>query len=165
MIEVKNKKIGGYTYHVQQFGARKGMRVGVRLMKMVGGAAGEAMKNNADFDMKTVGSMVANFADIVTEKDFDYLCDAFMSNTLVSGGEYGGQIKLNQEGIIDLHFAGNYPDMMKWLLFCIEVNFGSFLGEAGLLKKVIVRPDSAKSNGESQSKSPNISNQSGASGA
>lgn len=138
MRETKKKKIGDreYTYHVTQFGAREGGRVLVRLLKMVGGAVGEAVKGEAEhFDMTTVGKMIGNLADTVSEEDFDYLCDTFAKASEVSGGEYREPVLLTTDGVFDLHFAGAYVELGQWLLFAVEVNFGSFLGE-GFVEKL-----------------------------
>lgn len=184
MRETKAKEIGdrGYSYHVIQFGAREGGRVLVRLLKMLGGVAGTAIegatldeKEQAEtalvsIGMSTAGKMLSNFAETVSEDDFDYLIDKFAPTTSVSGGDFKGAVPLSTEGVFDLHFAGAYPELGQWLLFAIEVNFGSFLGEGGILQKAKamanVRPVSAaKAASASKSRSPNISATSGQSGA
>ena len=171
MRETKQKQIGtrGHTYHVTQFGARHGGRVLVRLLKMIGGAAGEAMKGDADgFDMRTVGGMVSNLAETVNEDDFDYLCDTFAKTTSI---ELDGKVvSLTTEGLFDLHFAGAYIELGQWLLFAVEVNFGGFLGEGGIVQRAkavaTAHQDSDGANAEpSQSTSPITSAVSGQSGA
>jgi hypothetical protein len=137
MRETKEKQIGerGFVYHVTQFGAREGGRVLVRLLKMVGGAAGAAVESEQDFDMRTVGKIVSNLAESVSEEDFDTLVATFMKTTDVSGGAYKTRAPLATDGLFDLHFAGAYGELGQWLMFAIEVNFGSFLGESGLVQK------------------------------
>lgn len=167
MRETKEKQIGsrGYRYHVIQFGAREGGRVLVRLLKMVGGAAGEAMAGGDDaldgFDLSTVGKMLGNLAETLSEDDFDYLVDKFAPATAVSGGAYKAPMPLNTEGVFDLHFAGAYQELGQWLLFAVEVNFGGFLGEGGIVRKAGEaardrRASSAKDE-PSPSQSPNVS--------
>jgi len=139
MRETKEKQIGdrGYVYHVTQFGAKEGGRVLVRLGKMIGSAAGEAIKRGgSDFDMATVGGMIANLAETVSEADFDFLCDTFAKASAVSGGEFRSPVSLTAEGVFDLHFAGAYPELGQWLLFAIEVNFGGFLAGSAIVQKV-----------------------------
>lgn len=178
MRETKQKQIGarGYTYHVTQFGAREGGRVIVRLLKMLGGALGSAVKaddaeNAVGFDVDAIGNVIANIAETVTEADFDFLVDTFAKCSSVSGGDYRAPAPLTTEGIFDLHFAGAYVELGEWLLFAIEVNFGSFLGESGLVRRASAatsaRPVSAARAGSepSKSRSPNISATSGRSGA
>jgi hypothetical protein len=54
------------------------------------------------------------------------LCEAFAKTTRVVTGT-------NQERVLgdifDDHFAGKYGAMIKWVIACLEVNFGSFLAE------------------------------------
>lgn len=167
MRETKSKQVGGrgYTYHVTQFGAREGGRVLVRLLKMIGGAAGEAMANDTEgFDMVVVGRMISNVAETVSEQDFDYLVDTFMKTTSVSGGTYGDrQVPLGTDGVFDLHFAGAYQELGQWLLFAIETNFGGFLGEGGLVEAArnVRQGSEANAPAKSVSRSPNTSATSG----
>jgi len=37
----------------------------------------------------------------------------------------------NLKDIFDAHFAGEYEELIGWLKFAIEVNFGSFFQKAG----------------------------------
>jgi len=136
MRETKQKQIGdrGYTYHVNQFGARHGGRVLVRLLKMIGGAAGDAMQGDdvAGFDAALVGKLVSNLAETAKEEDFDFLCDTFAKASQVSGGEFANPVPLSSDGLLDLHFAGCYKELGHWILFAVEVNFGNFLADAGI---------------------------------
>lgn len=138
MRETKTKTIGdrGYRYHVTQFGARHGMRVAIRLMKMIGGAAGAALAADEEgFDARVVGAIVANLAETVSEADFEFLCTEFGGATSISGGDFGErQAPLATEGLFDLHFAGQYVDLGAWLVFAVEVNFGGFLAVAAQAK-------------------------------
>lgn len=176
MRETKQKQIGsrGFTYHATQFGSRQGGRVLVRLLKMIGGAAGEAIKGEAEgekgLDMATVGAMVANLATTASEKDFDYLCDTFITATSVSREGSGVLLPLSDEGVFDLHFAGEYIELGQWLLFCIETNFGGFLGEGGIVQRIKAGATARRASqdpepAKSKSRSPNTSAQSGISGA
>lgn len=172
MRETKKKAIGdrGHVYHVTQFGARHGMRVAIRLAKMIGGAAGAALAADEEgFDAKVVGAIIANLAETVSEADFDFLCDEFGKATSVSGGEYGDRtIALDADGLFDLHFAGQYVELGSWLVFAVEVNFGGFLAVAAQAKGAAIdarpaSPQAVAPNGSS-SKSPNGSPTLGRSG-
>ena len=129
-IESRKKTIGAHTYTVEQFGAKEGGRVLVRIAKMLGGAVGEAasMADAASLGGKldVIGKVFSNFTDHVSEDDYDYLCDKFSPKTRVTGGDYGEkEPKLSD--YFDSHFAGAYWDMAQWLAFAFEVNYGSFL--------------------------------------
>lgn len=136
MRETKTKTIGsrGFTYHVVQFGAKEGGRVLVRLLKMVGSAAGGALAGDDEsaFTLEAIGRVISDLAESVSEADFDYLCDTFAKATSVSGGDFNGPVPLTTEGLFDIHFAGQYAEMASWLAFAIEANYGSFLPEGGL---------------------------------
>ncbi len=170
MRETKQKQIGDYTYAVTQFGAKQGGRVMIRLLKIVGGAAGEAMKGDNEFDMSTVGSMITNLAETLQEDDFDYLCETFAAASTVQGGEFPNPIPLTTEGVFDLHFAGKYLELGQWLLFAVDANFG-FLGENGIVERAkraaIARRGSAQVDeaNKSKSQSPNTLEPVGLSGA
>lgn len=115
MVETKEKDIQGTTYRVTQMDAVKGRKVVARLIKLLSGAA-----EGGD-------SALAKVFAAITEDDMDYFCDVFAANTDV--GYEGGKWP-NLKSIFGLHFAGKYGEMMEWLLFCVEVNFGNFLGAA-----------------------------------
>lgn len=170
MIDTKQKQIGarGHVYHVQQFGARQGGRILVRLMKTVAGAAGAAMGDAEEFDLATIGRTVGNLAESASEEDFDFLCESFVKVTKVEGGPYPGPLPLF--GVFDDHFAGEYQELGEWLLFGIEANYGGFLGEGGLIqrakqKAVELQASTAESKASVlPSTSPDISGKSGGSG-
>jgi len=158
MRKTKQKRIGGrgYVYHVTQFGAREGGHVLVRLLKILGGSVGEALQGATDFDMGVVGKVIANLATTVDEKDLDYLVDTFAKTTSVE--IEGKPVPLTAEGVLDVHFAGEYTELSQWLAFAVEANFGDFFGAAGILKaKASDLPVSAVSSadGSSPSISPN----------
>lgn len=134
MRETKQKTIGdrGHVYHVTQFGAREGGRVLVRLLKMAGGAIGEAMQGADDLDLSVAGKVIANLAETVSEADYDYLVDTFAKTSAVDID--GKTIPLHTEGVLDVHFAGSYVELGQWIAFAIEVNFGNFFGAAGIAK-------------------------------
>ena len=46
--------------------------------------------------------------------------------------EGAGQVALDK--VFDLHFAGDYESLLRWLAFSVEVNFGPLL--AGLRGRV-----------------------------
>lgn len=120
--------IDGFTYKVTQLGAKEGRRVFARLVSTLGGAVGALAKevtgegNGAD-----AAQGVASFADRITPETLDFFCDVFAPYTLVCNGP--SELPMSKE--FDDHFAGRYAQMVQWLVFCIEVNFGSFLKGLG----------------------------------
>ena len=157
MRETKQKQIGerGHIYHVTQFGARHGGRVLVRLLKMAGGAIGEALQGADDLDMSVAGKVIANLADTVSEGDYDYLIDTFAK---VSAVEIEGKpVPLHNEGVLDVHFAGAYVELGQWLAFAIEVNFGNFFDAAGIVKAKAASGRPASASVAQAEASPSIS--------
>lgn len=125
-IETKSKQIGKHTYYVEQFGAKQGGRVLVRVAKMLGTAIGGAVEAGERLDAAVIGKTLSGFTEHLTEADYDYLCDSFSPKTRVSGGDYGEK-KPKLADYFDSHFAGEFWEMGQWLAFCFEVNYGSFL--------------------------------------
>lgn len=125
--------IDGFTYKVTQLGAKEGRRVFARLVSTLGGAVGALAKEvmNAS-EGKQEGGVdaaqgVASFADRITPETLDFFCDTFSTYTLICHG--ATEQPMARE--FDDHFAGRYAQMVQWLIFCIEVNFGSFLKGLG----------------------------------
>lgn len=112
MIESKTKTIGNHDYRVTQLGALKGRKVLTRLFKVIGPVVAAAVSG---------GQNLAHALDGVDEDTVEYLCDAFAARTEVDG------VALDK--VFEIHFAGNYAEMVKWLAFCVEFNFASFLDE------------------------------------
>lgn len=123
-LESKTKSINGVEYTVTQLGAKEGRRLLTRLLKVAGPALGEAAKAGG------VGSALEKIALNLNPDDIDYFCETLERTTTVRQGERNPRLS----DISDLHFAGNYGDEAKWLVFAMEVNFGSFLALAGDLK-------------------------------
>jgi len=129
-IETKSKVIGEHTYRVEQFGAKAGGRMLVRLAKMLGVAVGGAVEAGEKLDAVVLGKTITGLTESITEEDYGYLCDAFSEKTRVTGGLYGSkEPKLSD--FFDDHFAGNYVELSQWLAFCLEANYGSFLAVVG----------------------------------
>jgi hypothetical protein len=128
MISPKSSRIGAYTYTVTPLTAIPGRRAFVRLAKAVGPALGAAAGVKEGDD----AGMFAAFAGLVahlSEDDVDYFCDLFAANTTVKMGDKEPSLA----DIFDVHFAGRYLDMFRWLAFSVATNFGDFF--AGLRAK------------------------------
>jgi len=128
MKETKTQEIGnrGFTYSVEQLGARQGGRVFARIANMLGGALGSALSGGESFSVDSVGKVFASLAESITEENLDYLVDTFIPTTKVAGGQLPAPLPLSAVDP-DQHFAGAYGEMMQWLGFCLEVNYASFL--------------------------------------
>ncbi len=116
MRETKTQNIGAFQYSVTQLGATASRKVFVRLAKLFGAGA-------------TGKDPIAAILAALNDEDIDFLCDQFSKMTNVKLDEKHSPLLAS---IFEEHFAGNIWDMLQWLGFCLEVNYGSFLGELGI---------------------------------
>ncbi len=134
----KTKRIGTNGYEVTQLGAVEGRRVFARLTQLMGGMVGTiAGGGKAD-----LAKGFESFAAAISPDVMDYFCDTFTKVTQVHRPD-GKTLFLKD--IFDDHFADNYSEMVEWLVFCLEVNFASFLGGAGGLGALLRAKDTSGS--------------------
>ena len=140
-IEAKTKSIGASDYTVEPHGAIKGRALLLRLVKVVGPSLTAVSQDS-------IPDAIRSLLDGLTEEDLTFLCNEFAAKTMVTVD--GGELQLSK--IFDAHFIGSYVEMIQWLAWAIEVNFGSFFRGAGaLLSKGVA---SAVAKAESKSESP-----------
>jgi hypothetical protein len=144
MIQSQERTIGGTTYKVTQLGASTGLQLLVRLTKVLGPSIGELTKtggaNILDAKGDAVAGAIAKLAEHLTYEDLAHTCDVLGEFTEILNGAKA--MKLTREAR-ELHFAGNYGELMRWIVFALEVNFGSFFGASGL--GAVLRRDPAPS--------------------
>ncbi len=127
-IERKEKQCGDHVYEVQQFGAKQGRRILVKVFKLLGPALGEAAgADKGQTDGATISALLRSASESVDVDLFDEVCDAFAQCTRVHLDDKRAP-KLDDDDNFDQVFAGNYAEMFQWLAFAFEVNYGSFLG-------------------------------------
>lgn len=119
-LKSEDRQIGDYNYTVTQLGAVKGSEVMVRLANVLGKVVSKG---------SNLKEALASVASSLAPADLQFLCDAMATRTLVSGGEYKGPVELPR--VFDMHFAGKYLEMLRWLSFALEVNFGGFFRGIG----------------------------------
>lgn len=145
MLKTERKMIGEYEYAVTQLDAVKGSRVFTRLTKILAPAivglssASTQIKGTkpADVDDVTGSKMfeaLGKLAENLTEADVDFFRECFAASTdvMITDEQTGKQRSPKLSTIFGLHFAGKYDEMIEWLVFCFEVNFGSFFVQIGL---------------------------------
>jgi hypothetical protein len=126
----KSRAIGDCTYKVTLLSAGEGLPVNALLLRVLGPAvatlAGELPDARSLADMpwaalaKAFNSAIYN----LDAKDLRTLVDAFAPKTWVKLPD--GKEPLLSD-VFDLHFAGKYVRMYRWLAFCLECNFADFL--------------------------------------
>lgn len=115
-FKTESKRIGAYTYHVQQLDAVRGSNALLRLLKVIGPA----------FEADDEGGALAKLAGSLSESELRWFCDLFAGQTTVTGGDIPDDHEPQLDGIFGEHFAGNYFAMLEWLRFAFEVNYASF---------------------------------------
>lgn len=124
--ETKDTTIAGVRYQVTQLGATTGGQVMYRLGRafavLMAGAAQDKIDLGAlppsDFDwlVKTLQATTkVGIVDDVTITDK-------LGNAEKVGSGHERMLDLGM--VFDDHFAGKYPQMLEWLKFALEVNFG-----------------------------------------
>lgn len=150
--EVQQKQIGRHVYACRKLPAGIGLPVLCRLMNLIGPSIKRVSSDEGTL-YSIVGELLSN-AQLGDQ--LDYFAKAFAPYSTVE--EPGRSQELAR--IYDVHFAGNYFELMGWLVFCFEVNHGSFLAESGVsLRSVLSRVQA-----ELSSRSPNKSVTPGPSG-
>jgi len=138
MLSSEKTVINGNGYEVRQLPYKLGHRLLLRLYKVLGPtvargiASAPNLGNLADFQVERLAPMLAGaietLAGVLSEEDFDFVVDTLAEYTLLSKGD-DKWVPLKQE--MEFHFAGNYPELFKWLGFALKVNFSGFFGERG----------------------------------
>ncbi len=133
MRKTETRDIGGLRYQVMQLGAIRGRAVMLRLTKVIGPAIAALMaakpkgegKGILDVDVAALGGIFEKLE--LTEADLEFFCQAFgeVSFVTLPDGKHPRVVDC-----FDDHFAGRYGDMLSWLAFSAEVNFGDFLSKA-----------------------------------
>lgn len=127
MFATETKQIGSYKYTVTQLDALKGRRAFTRLMRIAGPALGELAGAKTD-----IGSAIEKLVERLSEDDVDHFCDLFAKVTSVSGGDFENRSP-QLDTIFAKHFAGQYLELVQWLVFCFQVNFSGFFAGAASL--------------------------------
>lgn len=140
-LPVVSREIAGKMYHVTTLSTEPGRRLWFKLVKLAGPALAAFLRQLGASDaqgllkLKTVSPVVAAAAlqelvSTLSAEDFDDFYNTFLATTSVEQND-GAKVRL--ESIKAFAFAGAYGAMVKWLGFCLEVNFGSFFDELGLM--------------------------------
>jgi hypothetical protein len=126
MRKEQESTINGIKFKVTQLGFSEGMELLTTLGRIVGPALSIAKK---------VASPTAMIGDIISRLSYvelSSITDKLAKTTRIER-EPGRWPVLEPE--VDL--AGNYDLTLRWLKFALEVNYGDFFAEGGLLADVI----------------------------
>ncbi len=132
-LTTQQKTIGANTYEVTQLNAIKGRGVFTRFAKMIAPVIEELAAGDTGKDANArIAKAFASLLGSLSEDDMNFFCDAFAPTTCLVIDDGGKTRRPALKDLFGLHFASNYSEMLGWLYFCLEVNFGSFFAAAGL---------------------------------
>ena len=141
-IEPIEKEINGHKYVSQAFPARKGLRIGVRVGKIVGpalGALGDAaIKDGADkvkdgdLPDGAVTNIVQLLCDNVDDMKVEQLILDILGRTQRINKESGDREDVGKGSVFDLIYQGNYAEMMQAVGLALEANH--FFGQDAIGK-------------------------------
>lgn len=120
-METRERQIGEVTFRVTQFGARQGLSVLTRLMKLVGpGLQAAAAGDDGQAIAALVGSiepgeLVSLADDFASRTSLKRLAQTAAGPKMVDAGALATQF--------DEVFADRYDDLIEFLVFAIVVNF------------------------------------------
>lgn len=126
MLKTETKQIGDCEYVVTQLDAVRARRVFMRFGKVYSAISKAREETKAGSDAAAVlEAAFGKVLEVVTPEDLDFFVDQFASSTSVR--EVGSDKSPRLSEVIALHFVGErFVDQFAWLVFCFEVNFGSF---------------------------------------
>jgi hypothetical protein len=139
MLKSQTREIGERTYCVTTLGSEDGQRLFFKLAKLVGpsvaallrqwaGSIGEDGKPKLDVD--TVSAALGEFMTQLSYGDFQDFVQSFAKSTDVVDEK---DTRVSLAKLMKLgEFSGDYASFVKWLGFCLEVNFASFFAGMGL---------------------------------
>lgn len=133
MIETKEKVINGSSYSVTQLPARRALRLQAKLMKLLGPAASTIFVASGDLDTadQAIPKAVSALAAQLDDKTFDQLILELLQGQARKNG------KEITENVLDMEFSGNLNELYLLLIFVLEVNFGDFFREGGILSSFL----------------------------
>ena len=136
MLKTETREIGGQRYAVTQFGTAEGLQIFFWLGKLVGPSIAALIKQwqGKSIQASTIGAALAELSNGLTFGDFDRLVQACARSTrVVVTNDKGETVNVPLDKTIGtVAFAGDYLSLMKWLGFCLELNFASFFAGLGL---------------------------------
>lgn len=131
MLKTETREIGGKRYAVTQLASDKGIRIFFELFKLLGPGMIVMLKswNGKKVDARAAMGGVSELLQALDYDKFSMFVAAFMESTALIGDQ-GQRVELVK--MRSLAFAGDYASLIKWIGFCLEVNFGSFFDDMGL---------------------------------
>jgi len=156
-MDTVDVSVDGKRYKVTQLPFTESLKLFTRLTKVLGPALSEALSKapqilNLGDDMSqaapALSAAVGSLAQTMTADDLDSTFRTLAAKTLANTGD-DKWVPLDK--IMEAHFGGELPHALKWLMAALKVNYGNFLGELGLLRKLAAAtPEESSEQSQSQ---------------
>ncbi len=136
MISTKPIKIGAHNYVIRQLNASVGLTTLVKLTTLLGPALGEAVKRLKSTDevalssigMEGIGTLMGQLCSRLTPEQMLEIFDLFVGHTELVTADKQTPLEPTKE----LHFAGEFGEMMLLIKEHLELNYSSFLAGLGV---------------------------------
>lgn len=128
MRKEKETTIKGTNFKVTQLGFADGMELLTTMGRLVGPILKDAQNG------KSPAALIGSVISALSFKDLTTITTKLAKTTRIER-EAGKWPLLEPE--VDL--AGKYDLTMRWLKFALEVNYGDFFAEGGLLRSVMAK--------------------------
>ena len=128
----REMEIDDYEFKVTTMGSKEATALWFRASNNLGAVLAKVMSEHKNDDAEMTIQMYFGVAVQTVlnlpESDFDYILKSLASTTFVKGPNDKGHLPLNKLLPTPSDpFAGRMDLLVKYLMFALEVNFGSFL--------------------------------------
>jgi hypothetical protein len=133
--DVREIVIGEHTYRLTLLGAKAGIAMSVRLLRMMGPTLASFVEGTWQAKGDGAASLVVGAAEAVreiaarltAEQCAHEMAELAKLTVVVLDAEHEPRLS----DVFDDHFSGHYDHLLGWLRFALEENFQSFFGGAG----------------------------------
>jgi hypothetical protein len=140
MIETFEKQIGNSSYMITQLPARRALKLQAKMLKLLGPSAAlifAAAAKDLDSADNAIPQAVRLLSDQLDDKTFDLFVMELLQGVRKDGVEL-------TDKTVDFEFAGNLNELFLVLQQVLEVNFGDFFQEGGILKSLMKKEEIEK---------------------
>jgi hypothetical protein len=142
MLRSEERQVADVPYTTTQLPARRAIKVGTKLVRLLGPALG-ALGGSFDVEGAQLGESDVDFAPVlpsvvkmlVDQMDADNviaLILEILQTTRRKDLDSGKWEEVNKAEVFDRVYAGNFRELLGALRFALEVSLGDFFGESGI---------------------------------
>jgi hypothetical protein len=126
--DVHRTKINGRAYAAPLLPAGKGIRILTRVTKLAGASLGNV--TSVREALEKGGEVIRGFAERLDDAEVESILRDFAEVTEVEHSPGTGNM-VPLKNCFDLHFAGNYLELIEWAAWSFKVNFGPLVSALG----------------------------------